>query len=133
MKTKGPNDFAMIKEVVLRRFSKTDLSFPDLLVIDGGAQQLEKALEALAELKVQGVEVVGLAKDKVKNHFSDPEVKSSGERIVKPDGTLIPLNSKMQAFILTKLRDEAHRFAIKFHRQLRSKNTLKTGIKDVEE
>lgn len=133
MKTKGPNDFAMIKEVVLRRFSKNDLSFPDLLVIDGGEQQLAKALEALNELKVQGVEVVGLAKDKVKNHFSDSEVKSSGERIVKPDGSLIPLNSRMQAYILTKLRDEAHRFAIKFHRQLRSKNTLRTGIKDVEE
>jgi excinuclease ABC subunit C len=133
MRTKGPNDFAMIKEVVLRRFSKNDLSFPDLLVIDGGAQQLEKALEALNELKVQGVEVVGLAKDKVKNHFSDSEVKSSGERIVKPDGSIIQLTSKMQAYILTRLRDEAHRFAIKFHRQLRSKNTLKTGIKDIEE
>lgn len=133
MKTKGPNDFAMIKEVVTRRFSKTDLSFPDLLVIDGGEQQLAKALEALSELKIQGVEVVGLAKDKIKNHFTEENIKSSGERIIKSDGTLIPLNSSMQAFILTKLRDEAHRFALKFHRQLRSKNALKTGIKDLED
>jgi excinuclease ABC subunit C len=125
MKTKGPNDFAMIKELVLRRFSKNSDSFPDLLVVDGGKEQLAKAVEALNELKIQGVEVVGLAKDKIKNSdFTKNEIVSKGERIIKTDGQVILLNSKMNSFILTKLRDEAHRFAINFHRKLRSKNFL---------
>lgn len=133
MKTPGPNDFAMIKELVTRRFQKSDQSFPDLLVIDGGEQQLKKAWEALQELKVQGVEVVGLAKDKTLSSFTSSEVLRKGERIVKLDGTVVELKSSMQSYILTKLRDEAHRFAIKYHRQLRSKNSLMTFNKSKKE
>lgn len=133
MKTKGPNDFAMIKELVTRRFGHEEDSFPDLLVIDGGLQQVLKAQEALEELKIQGVELVGLAKDKAKSDFKSEEIIRTGERIVKPTGEQILITSSMQAFKITKLRDEAHRFAITFHRQLRSKNSLISGIKEERE
>lgn len=129
MKTEGQNDFAMMKELVLRRFQHPEESFPDLLVIDGGVLQLQKAQEALDELKIQGVTAVGLAKDKVKSDFANEEIIRSGERIVKLNGEEYLLNSKMQAHKIVKLRDEAHRFALKYHRQLRSKNQLISGIK----
>lgn len=130
MKTKGPNDFAMIKELVLRRFAKEEDTFPDLLVIDGGIQQLQKAQEALDELKIQGVEVVGLAKDKVKSDFKSDQIIKTGERIVKISGQEIGITSQMVSYKITKLRDEAHRFAISYHRKLRSKNSLISGIED---
>lgn len=130
MKTKGPNDFAMIKELVLRRFAKEEDNFPDLLVIDGGFQQLQKAQEALEQLKIQGVEVVGLAKDKVKSDFKSEKIIKTGERIVKLTGQEIELTSQMVSYKITKLRDEAHRFAITYHRKLRSKNSLISGIEE---
>ncbi|MEQ8715585.1 MAG: excinuclease ABC subunit UvrC [Cyclobacteriaceae bacterium] len=116
----GPDDFASMKEIVLRRYTKfiaEALDLPDLIVIDGGKGQLNAALEALAELNLIGkVPVIGIAKRL--------------EEIYYP-GDQFPLyiNKKSETLrILQHIRDEAHRFAITFHRDLRSKGSLTSEL-----
>lgn len=122
----GSNDFAMMKEVLGRRFSRAEDSFPDLVVVDGGKGQLSQATAILDELLVQGVDVVALAKAKVQRDFKAQKIQASAERIFLP-------NRKNPVFLkpgtgvfklLTHLRDEAHRFAIQYHRQVRQKRTV---------
>lgn len=124
----GSNDFAMMKEVLERRFSKTEEELPDLVVVDGGKGQLSQATAILEELSVQGVEVVGLAKARTERDFQAKEVKSSSERIFIPNRkNPVPLLPHSSAFkLLTHIRDEAHRFAITYHRVLRSKRSLRS-------
>jgi excinuclease ABC subunit C len=124
----GSNDFAMMREVLDRRFSH-DESLPDLVVVDGGKGQLSQAVAILGELNVQGVSVVGLAKARTESDFQATEVKSSHERIFIPNRkNPVPLLPHTGAYkLLTHVRDEAHRFAISYHRQLRSKKSLETG------
>jgi excinuclease ABC subunit C len=112
----GQNDFASMRELLLRRYGKPDSPRPDLLVIDGGRGQLGVATEVLKELKLD-FRVVGLAKARTKRDFKSSEVEASEERIFVP-GQVNPLKirSKEALRILTFLRDEAHRFAIEFHR-----------------
>ena len=123
----GANDFAMMREVLGRRFAKADEELPDLVVVDGGKGQLSQAVAILEELSVQGVGVVGLAKARVERDFQAQEVKSSSERIFIPNRkNPVPLLPHTEAYkLLTHVRDEAHRFAIQYHRLLRSKRTLK--------
>ncbi len=125
----GANDFAMMKEVLSRRFSRSEEDLPDLVIVDGGKGQLSQAVTILDELSIQGVEVVGLAKSRVERDFKETEVKSSQERIFIPNRkNPIPLQSHTGAFkLLTHVRDEAHRFAISYHRLLRSKRSLQTS------
>jgi excinuclease ABC subunit C len=121
----GSNDFASMKEVLGRRFSN-DESMPDLVVVDGGKGQLSQAVAIMDELGVQGVSVVGLAKARTERNFQASEVKSSNERIFIPNRkNPIPLLPHMPAYkLLVHVRDEAHRFAITYHRQVRSKRSL---------
>ncbi len=124
----GSNDFAMMKEVLGRRFSNQEEDLPDLVVVDGGKGQLSQATAIFDELSVQGVGLVGLAKARTESDFQATEVKSSMERIFIPGRkNPIPLLPHTGAYkLLTHVRDEAHRFAITYHRLLRSKRSLKT-------
>lgn len=128
----GSNDFAMMKEVLGRRFSGEGSSrgedLPDLVVVDGGKGQLSQATAIFDELSVQGVGLVGLAKARTESDFQAAEVKSSMERIFIPGRkNPIPLLPHTSAYkLLTHVRDEAHRFAISYHRLLRGKRSLKT-------
>ncbi len=119
----GANDFAMMREVLGRRFAKSDEDLPDLVVVDGGKGQLSQAVAILDELSVQGVGVVGLAKARVQSDFQAVEVKSSLERIFIPNRknpvSLYPTTGAYK--LLTHVRDEAHRFAVSYHRVLRAK------------
>jgi excinuclease ABC subunit C len=126
----GANDFAMMKEVLNRRFSRTEEALPDLVVVDGGKGQLSQAVAILDELAVQGVGVVGLAKARVEKDFRATEVASSMERIFIPNRkNPVPLEPHTDAYkLLTHVRDEAHRFAITYHRLLRSKRSLKSDL-----
>ncbi len=121
----GSNDFAMMKEVLERRFTGTDArdALPDLLIVDGGKGQLSQATTILEELGIPGIGVVGLAKARVESDFQSAEVKSSHERIFIPGRkNPVPLLPHTEAYkLLTHVRDEAHRFAITFHRQRRDK------------
>jgi excinuclease ABC subunit C len=122
----GSNDFAAMKEVLSRRFQHTEYDDPQLIVVDGGKGQLSMAVQALKEVGRTDVPVVGLAKARTKGEFSESELRSTEERFFLP-GRQNPLTfpSNSAAFqILVGIRDEAHRFAINYHRKLREDRTL---------
>lgn len=120
----GPNDFASMKEIVYRRYFRLvheDLPLPDLILIDGGKGQLSSACEALKELNLYGkVPIAGIAKKL--------------EEIYYPEDSLpLMINKRSPGLkLLQFVRDEAHRFAITFHRQKRSKTFLKTEIEELK-
>jgi excinuclease ABC subunit C len=107
-----PNDFDMIKEVTMRRFSHADWSFPDLFIVDGGKGQIQAAIQAIKEKNLQ-IPVLGLAK--------------RYEEIVLPvNGSWKVLRVSQESpalHMVERIRDEAHRFALSYHKLLR-KNTL---------
>jgi excinuclease ABC subunit C len=124
----GPNDFASMKEIVTRRYSRLleeGKPFPKLVVIDGGKGQLSSAVEALQELGVSGkMPIIGIAKRLEEIYFPG-------------DSYPIHIDKKSESLkLLQRIRDEAHRFAITFHRNVRSKNafgTQLTGIPGIGE
>jgi len=124
----GSNDFAMMKEVLGRRFANEEEALPDLIVVDGGKGQLKQATTILQEYDRTGIAVVGLAKARTESDFTQTEVKSSAERIFLPNRTnpVILRPSTKSYKILTHIRDEAHRFAITFHRKTRAKRVPKS-------
>ena len=120
----GANDFASMKEIVFRRYRRIldeAEMLPDLIVVDGGKGQLSSACEALKELNIYGqVPIIGIAKKLEEIYY--PE-----------DPFPLHINKKSQGLLLLQqIRDEAHRFAITFHRQKRSKGQLKTEIQGLE-
>jgi excinuclease ABC subunit C len=131
----GADDFATMKEVLGRRFApkavkegddgKSD-ELPDLVVVDGGKGQLAQATAIFEELGIQGVEVVGRAKARVESDFQSKELKASAERIFIPGRkNPVPLSPSSGAYkLLTHVRDEAHRFAISYHRVVRDKRSM---------
>lgn len=125
----GPNDFASMKEVLRRRLSRLALEGdegqkwerPDLLVIDGGKGQLSMAEAALEELNITGIDLISLAKEK--DHPSEQD------RVYLPgrkNPVLLGRHSGL-LHLLMRIRDEAHRFAIAYHRKLRGKKFLPRG------
>ena len=131
------NDFAAMYEVLTRRFKRRGEStgddpawdVPDLLVIDGGKGQLAMAVAALNDLGVpiggeRGLEVIGLAKERELEAGSAPD--RIYRRTVKDS---IPLRQNSpELYVLARIRDEAHRFANTFHRDRRSKATLRSEL-----
>ncbi|MBO7396837.1 MAG: excinuclease ABC subunit UvrC, partial [Bacteroidales bacterium] len=121
----GANDFASMKEVVNRRYSRMLAEAPDdlpqLIVIDGGKGQLDFAYQALAELGIlDRVTVVGLA-------------KRLEEVIRVGDPYPLFINRNSQALkLLQHIRDEAHRFGITFHRNLRSKAAIQSALREIK-
>jgi len=105
-----PNDFAMMQEVLQRRFRHKEWPFPDLLIVDGGKGQISIALKVLKSMNLN-IPIVGLAKRE------ETIVTSDFKEIV------LPKNSDALKLIM-RIRDEAHRFAITYHKLLRSKSLL---------
>ena len=123
----GANDFASMREVLGRRFAAhNEEELPDLVVVDGGKGQLAEAVAIFDELAIQGVGLVGLAKARTEGNFRASAVRASDERLFLPGRNIpIPLGSHTRSFrLFTHIRDEAHRFAITYHRKLRSKRSL---------
>ncbi len=124
----GGDDFGMMLEVLKRRFSrgKEEADLPDLIVVDGGRGQLAMALTAMAELGIEGVDAVGLAKMRVQAAPRSAEIERSEERVFVPgqSNPVILKRNSNALFLLQRVRDEAHRFAITHHRKLRSRQTL---------
>jgi len=105
-----PNDFAMMEEVLSRRLKHPEWPFPDLLIVDGGKGQVSTAVKVMQNLKLN-IPIIGLAKRE--------------ETIVTSNLQEISLNKNAPALkLLMRIRDEAHRFAITYHRKLRSKTFL---------
>ena len=124
----GGDDFGMMLEVLKRRFArgKEEADLPDLIVVDGGRGQLAMALTAMAELGIENVDAIGLAKMRVQAAPRSAEIERSEERVFLP-GQANPVILKRNSnalFLLQRVRDEAHRFAITHHRRLRSRQTL---------
>ncbi len=126
----GTNDFESMREVLSRRFAHAELELPDLIVIDGGKGQLGIATEVLREIGQEKIPVVGLAKARTDSDFKSSEVRGSEERFFLP-GRQNPVVFKTgsEAFrILVSIRDEAHRFAITYHRKLREASSLESEL-----
>lgn len=134
----GPDDYACMKEVLTRRFlhgmeearelMEKDMDqefgsftkFPDLLLMDGGKGQINVALEVLEELHIQ-IPVCGMVKDD--NHRTRGLYYQNQE---------IPMDTHSEGFkLITRIQDEAHRFAIEYHRSLRSKGQVKSVLDDI--
>jgi len=119
----GINDFASMKEVVLRRYKRLkeeDQPFPQLIIIDGGKGQLSAAEEAIKELGLAGKStLIGLAKN-------EEEIFFPGDR----ESLKLSYNSESLKFI-RRIRNEVHRFGITFHRNKRSKGTFKNELEDI--
>ncbi len=118
---KGSDDYAAMHEALVRRYSgklSKELPMPDLVVIDGGKGQVNVAWKTLADMEIN-VPVIGLAKRLEEIHLpgvSDPFNFPKTSPALK---------------LLQRLRDEAHRFAINYHRKLRAARTLKTSLTDI--
>ena len=120
METPGPNDFAMMKELLTRRLKMIDKDpEPDLIVIDGGKGQLGMAYGVLEELDLTHIPIIGLAKE-----FEEIYTPNSKRPIIIP-------KNKRALHILQQVRDESHRFAITYHRKLRSKDISKSSLDDI--
>ncbi|MBK7103870.1 MAG: excinuclease ABC subunit C [Ignavibacteriae bacterium] len=119
----GPNDFASMQEVIERRYSKLieeNEPLPDLIMVDGGKGQLSSAVEILDKLGIKKYQIIGLAKRLEEVFF--PGI-SEAQSIPKTSSSLK---------LLQHLRDEAHRFAITFHRQRRDNRTLQTELTEIK-
>ena len=127
------DDFAMMYEVLKRRFSRgvKEGDLPDLVVVDGGKGQLGMALAALGELGVLGkIDVAALAKMRVERSPRSAEIERLEERVFLP-GQSNPIVLKRNSnalFLLQRVRDEAHRFAITYHKKVRAKQTLYSAL-----
>ncbi|MGD9489745.1 MAG: excinuclease ABC subunit UvrC [Calditrichaceae bacterium] len=115
----SPDDFAMMREVVYRRYSRLireKKSLPDLIMVDGGKGQLSSAVSVLNELKISDQPIIGLAKRLEEIFFPGYS-----------DAQMLPKTSSSLR-LLQQIRDEAHRFAITFHRERRKKRTLTSEL-----
>jgi len=119
----GPDDFLSMQEVIRRRYSRLkeeNQPLPDLIMVDGGKGQLSSAVEVLNEMGFSDYNIIGLAKRLEEVFFPG-----------QSDAASIPKTSSGLR-LLQQIRDEAHRFAITFHRNRRSKRTIKTELTDIK-
>lgn len=126
----GQDDFAMMREVLLRRFKRAieESDLPDLVMIDGGKGQLNVATTVFKDLGIEDLEAVGIAKSRALDAGGH-----SPERFFLPgrkDPIILPQNSPVVLF-LARIRDEAHRFAVTYHRKRRGKATLSTALTSI--
>lgn len=123
----GPDDYASMREVIYRRYSrvlKEGLPFPDLILIDGGKGQVDVAKDVLANQLGVDIPVAGLAKN---------DKHKTSELLFGPNLEVVSLERNSQEFfLLQRIQDEVHRFAITFHRQLRSKNSFASKLDNIE-
>jgi excinuclease ABC subunit C len=119
----GANDFATMREVLTRRYTRLlaeGLSLPQLIVIDGGKGQLSSAVEVLSGLGLMGkIAIIGIAKRLEEIYYPNDPVPLYLDK----------MGSSLK--IIQHLRDEAHRFGITYHRNLRSKESLQSGLDNI--
>ena len=121
IKTHGPDDYAMMREVLTRRYEKLTVSggkTPDLILVDGGRGQLNIAKEVLDSLNIK-TGVIGLAKE-----FEQVFIPGVSIPIILP-------NNSSALHLLQSVRDEAHRFAVTYHRKLREKNMKRSPLDEI--
>lgn len=114
------DDLLAMQEVLSRRFSKTESEMPELVIIDGGRTQLEVAVRVLSELNLKNIKAIGLAEEHELIYL--PE---------RNEPVILPRDSA-ELQLVERIRDEAHRFAISYHRSVRNRNMLYSKLDDVE-
>lgn len=118
----GPDDFAMMQEVVERRYSrilKEERPLPDLILIDGGKGQLNAVCKVLSRLGIADISIIGLAK------------KEEEVFIPERDNPIILPENSPALHLIQRVRDEAHRFAVNYHRKLRSRRLTHTMLDNI--
>ncbi|EHG8744943.1 excinuclease ABC subunit UvrC [Enterococcus faecium] len=123
----GPDDYASMREVIYRRYSRVireGLPLPDLILIDGGKGQVDVAKDVLENQLGIDIPIAGMAKN---------DKHKTNELLFGTDLAVIPLErNSPEFFLLQRIQDEVHRFAITFHRQLRSKNSFASRLDEIE-
>lgn len=118
-----PDDYEMMREVIRRRYTrvlKDSLPIPDLIIVDGGKGQMSAARDVLENELSLDIPLCGLVKD---------ERHKTSELLYGEEPRVVPLDRKSQAFYLVqRIQDEVHRFAITFHRQLRGKSVFQSEL-----
>ena len=133
----GQDDFGSLREMLMRRFKKVaqgDDAPPDLAVIDGGKGQLGQAVAVLEDLGLHDVDVVALAKSRTgKSGFDDYEVTKSAERVFLPGrkNPVVLKKNSAELYLLQRIRDAAHDFAIGYHKTLRRKQSLRSSLNEI--
>ena len=121
----GPDDYASMKEVIYRRYYRLLMEqkeMADLIIVDGGLGQIKVAKEVINSLNIS-VHICGLSKDD----------KHSTAMLLDENGNQVPINTKSPLFfLLTRMQDQVHRYAISFHRQVRSKSLFSSILDEVE-
>ncbi|MCC7386741.1 MAG: excinuclease ABC subunit UvrC [Deltaproteobacteria bacterium] len=131
------DDFAAMYEVILRRMQrgKEEGDLPDLVVIDGGKGQLNAARAAIKDVGIEGLDLIALAKSRLldEEEGDDASPQRSPERIFLPGAKepIVLKQSSPEVFLLARIRDEAHRFAITFHRSLRQRANLRSTLEEI--
>lgn len=122
----GPNDYAMMKEVLERRLKRgiEEENLPDLFVVDGGKGQLGMALAVADELGItEQIDWIGIAKER----------QDEGEKLYKPhrkNPIILPPHNPILLYLM-RIRDESHRYGVTFHRRLRNKATLASDLDEI--
>lgn len=124
---KGPDDYKSMREVVRRRYSRVlneGLPLPDLIIVDGGKGHMNGVIDVLQNELGLDIPVAGLQKN---------DKHQTSELLYGASAEIVPLKKNSQAFyLLHRIQDEVHRFAITFHRQTRQKTGLKSILDDIE-
>ena len=124
---KGPDDYESMREVVRRRYTrvlKEGLPMPDLIIIDGGKGHIESARDVLENELGLDIPIAGLAKDD--KHRTSQLLYGNPLQVIS-----LPRNSQ-EFYLLQRIQDEVHRFAITFHRQLRGKSVFQSLLDDIQ-
>lgn len=119
----GPDDFSSMREVIRRRYTRINeegMQLPDLIMVDGGKGQLSSAVEVLDELNIKNCSIIGLAK-----RLEEVFIPYKSEPI-----SISKTSSGIK--LLQRVRDEAHRFALTFHRNRRTKRTIQTELTEIK-
>ena len=133
----GADDYGMMYEVLLRRYKKAleEDELPDLVLVDGGRGQLNVAQEVLKELNIRGVDLIGLAKERRAERSRLKGIMKSEEKVFHPQFKEPLILGKRSPLIhfLDQIRDEAHRFAITYHKKMRGKGTIRSALGEISE
>jgi len=130
----GADDYGKMYEILIRRYQRAlqEGELPDLVMVDGGKGQMNVALGVLKELGIDGIDVIGLTKDRVQGGHA-PSLERKGERIFLPKRKEpISLTRTSPALhLLQQIRDESHRFAIAYHKKLRRKGDFHSLLDEI--
>lgn len=124
--TNKADDYGALKEVLSRRYSKDDM--PDLLIVDGGKGHLNAAIKILKELNIITMEVISIAKEEGRHDKGATKEQIFIESTNEP--VLLPVHSQ-GLFLLQRIRDEAHRFAITYQKKRRSVTTIRSELANI--